>query len=103
MRREGLLAIAWVAAVAGCGARSARAPEPDAFVALSVEPPEATVRVDDRVVGSGATVRGRWIAVHHGAHRLAVNAPGFDRHEQDLELAPGRHTIVVRLLTTPER
>jgi len=91
------------AAFAGCNARSARAPEPDAFVALVVEPPEATVRVDDRVIGSGATVRGRWIAVHHGAHRLAVSAPGYDVHEEDLDLAPGRREIAVRLAVTPER
>ncbi len=92
-----------MSSLAGCSAKTARAPEPDAFVALAIEPPEATVRFDDRVIGSGATVRGRLVAVPHGAHRLAVNAPGYDRFEEDLELAPGRRTLTVRLTTTPER
>jgi hypothetical protein len=61
------------------------------------------VRFDDRVIGSGATVRGRWVAVSHGKHRLAVNAPGFDRHEEDLDLGAERREIVVRLAVTPER
>jgi hypothetical protein len=89
--------------VAGCAARTPARPAPDALLALAVEPPDATVRVDDRVIGSGRSVAGRWVAVAHGVHRVAVNAPGFDRYEEEVDLAPGRHERVVRLVPTPER
>lgn len=103
--RTAIAALVAFAAVcsSACVARNPAAPPPDAFVSLVVEPPDATVRFDDRVIGSGATVRGRWVAVARGAHRLAVNAPGFDRHEEDLELAAGRRVVQVHLERTPER
>jgi hypothetical protein len=88
---------------AGCAARAPSRPPLDALLSLTVEPPDATVRVDDRVIGSGRSIAGRWVAVAHGAHRVAVNAPGFDRFEEDIDLAPGRHERTVRLDPTPER
>jgi hypothetical protein len=98
-----ILLLSFVVAALGCAAKTPSRPTPDAFLLLRVEPPDATVRVDDRVVGSGRTVAGRWIAVAHGPHRIAVNAPGYDVFEADVELAPGRHERAVSLDVTPER
>jgi hypothetical protein len=101
MSRSLALCLVW--ALSGCAARTPSRPAPDAFLLLRVEPPDATVRVDDRVIGSGRTVAGRWIAVAHGLHRVAVNAPGHDRFEEEVDLGPGRHERAVVLEPTPER
>jgi hypothetical protein len=101
MVRLALLAV--VLSAAACTAKVPAPPAPDAFLLLHVQPDDATVRVDDRVIGSARTIRSRWVAVSHGRHRLAVNAPGFDPLEEDVELAPGRHERTLELAPTPER
>ena len=96
-------AIVGALAAAGCAPQAPSRPSPDAFLALHIEPLDATVRVDDRVVGSGRSVAGRFVAVVRGVHRVAVNAPGFDRFEEEFDLPPGRHERTIRLAVTPER
>jgi hypothetical protein len=86
-----------------CTPRTPTKPVVDAFLSLAVDPPETTVRLDDRVLGSARILAGRWVAVPHGVHRLSLTAPGFDRYDEEIDLAPGRHERRVQLVMAPER
>ncbi|HJL20180.1 MAG TPA: trypsin-like peptidase domain-containing protein, partial [Sandaracinaceae bacterium LLY-WYZ-13_1] len=54
---------------------------------LRVEPPEATVRIDDVSMPGDGARRRYWLAP--GAHRLRVGAPGFEASDHELELGAG--------------
>ena len=96
-------AIVLATLVAGCARAPSAVSAPRAFLQLAVTPVDATIRLDDRVIGSARTLHGRWISVPPGAHRLAVSAFGHDRHEEGVELAAGKMVRTIVLPAAPER
>lgn len=97
LQRLPRLVRAWVAtaAMAHAGA-CATVPRhgPSAPFAVYGQPPDATVWIDDRRMGTVAelTLSPRRIAA--GFHRVEVRSPGFESHLQELEVKPDVPQIV---------
>ena len=103
MKSRCIAALLAAALVPACTPRVPSKPIADAYLRLSVRPADATVSLDDRVLGSARVLEGRWIAVPHGVHRLSLTSAGFDRHDEDLNVAAGRQELTVQLNEIPER
>jgi hypothetical protein len=103
MMRRTFIALVVGGLLGACTPRTPTKPVVDAYLSLAIEPPETTVRLDDRVLGSARVLAGRWVAVPHGVHRLSLTAPGFDRYDEEIDLAPGRHARRLDLVAAPER
>ena len=70
----GVTRLAAVLVLAGCGA----AAQPTASLRLrGGAPPDATVTVDDQLLGSLALVSKRGVALPAGRHRVTVEKPGY--------------------------
>lgn len=87
--------LAWVVtlwlAVAGC----AHTLEPGQ-VAVRVESnvPDATVYIDDLMVGRAADWKTEGHTVHAGFHRIEIRAPGYYSFFQEIDLPAGAHAVV---------
>jgi hypothetical protein len=74
MKRAGL---ALVLALAACGGGGAEPPARTVSLQMRGTPPDATVTIDDRIVGSLALVSARGVALPPGQHRISVEARGY--------------------------
>jgi hypothetical protein len=82
------------AGAAAPAAPAPRATEQPAELNVREQSEQASIYVDDELVGSG-TFRGK---VSPGRHRLRVTHPGFQSYESLIELGPGQvHTETVSL------
>jgi len=69
---------------------------------IACDRPEALIFVDDRHVGSVASLKGRALALHPGARRIEVRSDGFFAFYRDVTLARGSHErLVVKLRRVP--
>ena len=62
-------------------------------VAFRVRPPGAMILVDDQIAGPALKfnggLRGGWLNLPPGRHRISVRAPGHRRHDLIVEVMPG--------------
>lgn len=99
------LALAALAALAfgatGCGGGGAQA-ERTVPLRLSGGPADATVTVDDQIVGSLALVAARGVALPPGKHRITVEARGFLPFDKMVEAEAGPVRLDVSLVPVPD-
>jgi hypothetical protein len=86
--------------LAGCAATQLPRSRPAELRTL-VEPPTASVQIDERFVGAARVLAMRPASVKPGKHRLTVEAPGYFPHDAELELAPGVTTVNLKLRPVP--
>jgi hypothetical protein len=65
-------------------------------------PPQATVTVDDQIVGSLEIVAARGVALPPGPHRISVEAPGFLPWDKIVEAKDAPVKLEVRLEPIPD-
>lgn len=82
------------------------APKAPETVSMRVRggPPNATVTIDDRFVGTLAVVAARGVALPVGHHHVTVEAAGFFPWDKAVEAAPGQGPLRldVTLLPIPD-
>jgi hypothetical protein len=84
---------------AACGhAASGRA----VSVRMAGGPPEATVTIDDVIVGRLDVVQARGVAVSPGKHRISVEAEGYLPWDKIVEAADAPLRLDVRLVKVPD-
>ncbi len=66
-----------------------------------VEPPTASVHIDEHFAGAARVLAMRPEPVKPGKHRITVEAPGYFPHDAELELAPGVTTVNLKLRAVP--
>ena len=94
VRRAALLAFT----LGGCAA-----PVRSGVLVLRVDPADARVLLDDRVIGSGAQLSGRPLKINAGHRRLEIAADGRYAARRDVDLPPGgRVELDVTLRTVPD-
>jgi hypothetical protein len=73
---------------------------------LHGHPPDATVTIDDELVGSLALVTARGVALRPGTHQVTVQAPGYFPWDHlvvtDTRTAGKRIELDVELIKVPE-
>jgi hypothetical protein len=85
-----LLAALWLAA-AGC----AHTLEPgEVGIRVQCNVPDATLYIDDLMVGRAADWSGEGHQIHGGFHRIEVRAPGYYSFFQEIDLPAGAHALV---------
>jgi hypothetical protein len=93
------------AALVGCPGPS---PLPPSTVSLRVRgtPADATVIVDDQVLGSLEYVAARGVALPPGVHHVTVQSPGFFPADREVEAKlterPAPIDVVVQLVPVPD-
>jgi hypothetical protein len=60
-----------------CGGGGVEPPARTVSLRLRGTPPDATVTIDDRIVGSLALVSARGVALPPGQHRISIEARGY--------------------------
>ena len=91
---------ALLALMSGCG--GAQHPKgPPATLRTVVEPPTATVYVDERFVGAARVLDRNPAALSPGAHRVTIEAPGYFPHDLEVMLAPGVTRVDAKLRRVP--
>jgi len=83
--RLGTLAAALLAIACGPGGEGART----VSLRMGGGPQDATVTIDEQIVGSLALVAARGVALPPGAHRVSVEAPGFLPWDRVVEAKDG--------------
>jgi len=84
---------------AGKGLAEVLLGRPWASLAVTPEPPSASVLVDGRPPGTG---RSRFDDLEPGSHEVRVSAPGYREEVRSVELAAGTETIVAIVLEALE-
>jgi hypothetical protein len=56
--------------------------------------PDATLYIDDLMVGRAADWKAEGHQIRSGFHRIEVRAPGYYSFFQEIELPAGAHTVV---------
>lgn len=72
-----------------------------AYVTIKVDPPTATVTVDDEELPPGALASP--VPLGPGPHRIAARAEGYTRAEQSVSVASGEKDRKVSLSLTPDK
>jgi hypothetical protein len=89
--------------VAACGGPPPLTP---ATVSLRMRggPADATVTIDDKVLGPLSYVGTRGVALPPGAHRVSVTAPGYFPHDMEVVAKEGSGPIAldVKLVPVPD-
>ena len=85
-----LFAVLWLA-LAGC----AHTLEPGQVgVRVDCNVADATVYIDDLMVGRAADWKSEGHSVRSGFHRIEIRAPGYYSFFQEVDLPPGAHAVV---------
>jgi hypothetical protein len=63
--------------------------------------PDASVTIDDELVGTLALVQKRGVALPHGPHRITVEKPGFFPVDRLVEARPGQEPIHLEVALEP--
>lgn len=106
-RAFSFVALAALVLAAACGAPATPS---SATVSLRMRgtPAEATVTIDDQIVGQLDYVAARGVALPPGAHHISVKAPGYFPLDREVEakLAGGSTAapidVVVKLVPVPD-
>jgi len=64
-------------------------------------PQDATVIVDDQVLGALAYVQARGVALPYGVHRITVEAPGYFPWDKEVEAKKGAPPIRLDVSLVP--
>jgi hypothetical protein len=83
-----------------CGGAQ-RPKAPAAELRAIVEPPVATVQVDEKFVGAARVLAQRPAQLKPGKHRVTVDAAGYFPHDVELDLPPGVTTLELKLRPIP--
>ncbi|MEO6573953.1 MAG: PEGA domain-containing protein, partial [Polyangiaceae bacterium] len=75
--RSQLAALGMVMVLGACGGGAAQASGRTVSLRLRGSPPNATVTVDDQIVGSLQIVMARGVALPPGPHRVSVESAGY--------------------------
>ena len=92
-----LVAIALVLAACGPGAQARTV-----SVRMRGSPPDATVTIDDRIVGRLDVVSARGVAVPPGKHRVSVERDGFFPWDKIVEAEGAPLVLDVQLQRVPD-
>lgn len=93
MRATRLLWAGWLAIGAvGCASST---PSTTSLRMGGGGPPDATVTIDERYLGSLAIVRRRGVALPPGRHRITVERSGFFPYDQIVEVKEGDQPLTV--------
>jgi hypothetical protein len=98
-----VVAVALVATA--CEVGLPHAARPTASLHMHGTPPDATVTIDEEMVGSLAVVAVRGVALPEGTHQVTVQAPGYFPWDKLVESRPGqdkRIELAVDLVRVPE-
>jgi PEGA domain len=81
----------------------APAPIPPTTVSLRMtgSPPDATVTIDDQILGALAFVQARGVALPPGKHRVTVQAQGFFPWDKEVEAKEGSPPIRLDVALVP--
>lgn len=98
--RAGVAAVFVLASAPTLPACAPRAPE---TVSMRVRggPPNATVTIDDRFVGTLAVVAARGVALPVGQHHVTVEAAGFFPWDEAIEAVAGQGPVRLDVTLTP--
>ncbi len=101
--RASLAVAAACLATAGC-AFEPRAPEPARTVSLRVTgtPPDATVTIDDILVGPLNVVAARGVALPVGLHHMSVEASGYLPWDKELDARDAPVKVDAQLQKVPD-
>jgi hypothetical protein len=89
--RRLLMGMALSLLVAGC----AHTLEPGSVgVRVESNVPDATVYIDDLMVGRAADWKAEGHQIRSGFHRIEVRAPGYYSFFQEIELPAGAHAVI---------
>jgi PEGA domain len=79
------------------------APIPKTTVSLRMRgtPPDATVTIDDQILGALAYVEARGVALPPGKHRVTVQAQGFFPWDREVEAKEGDLPIRLDVALVP--
>ena len=88
--------------LAACGGGGAQEGARTVSFRLRGSPPDATVTVDDRIVGSLRIVAARGIALPKGAHRVTVEAAGYFPWDKIIVAADRPVVLAVELSPIPD-
>jgi hypothetical protein len=91
---------AWIfVALVAC---SPAAPAKTVSLRMKGAPPQATVTVDDQIVGSLEVVAARGVALPPGRHRISVEAPGYLPWDKLIEATETPMRLDVQLVPIPD-
>ena len=79
------------------------APLPPTTVSLRMSgtPPDATVTIDDQILGALGYVQARGVALPPGVHHVTVQAPGFFPWDKEVEARQGGAPIRLDVALVP--
>jgi hypothetical protein len=85
-----------------CGGGGGGAAERTVSLRLTGTPPDATVTVDDQIVGSLAMVAAHGVALPPGKHRITVEARGYLPWDRMVEAEAAPLKLDVGLMPVPD-
>ena len=100
MRTLALAAL--LVAGAACGGAGAGAPGKTVSFRLRGSPPDATVTVDDQIVGSLRIVMARGVALPPGPHRVSVESAGYLPWDKIVVATDRPVVVAVDLVPVPD-
>jgi hypothetical protein len=96
------LVVVAASALAGCPPPGTPPARPLGGLAVACEPDDAQLFVDDRFVGSVASLRQRSLQLPEGLHRIELRRDGFFPHFAEVTTVKGvRQKLEVRLRKEP--
>ena len=101
MRALGLAAVAVTLACSACGG-PAMAPARSVSLRMRGGPPQATVTIDDVMVGPLNVVTARGIAVRPGSHRISIEALGYLPWDKIVDAKDAPVVLEVSLVPVPD-
>jgi hypothetical protein len=88
------VAVAVVLAMAGAGCATVPRRGPSAPFQAIGNVPDATVWIDDRMMGTVVELTRAPRRIAAGFHRVEIRSPGFESHFQELDVRPDAPQIV---------
>ncbi len=88
--------------VSACGGAAAEVPGKTVSFRLRGSPPEATVTVDDQIVGSLRIVMARGVALPPGPHRVSVESAGYLPWDKIVVATDRPVAVIVDLVPVPD-
>jgi PEGA domain len=98
-------ALTLLVVLSGCEVGLPHAARPTMSFRVHGAPPDATVTIDEEMVGSLAVVAARGVALPEGTHQVTVQAPGYfpwDRLVESKSAESKRTDLAVDLVRVPE-
>jgi hypothetical protein len=94
--------VLFFAAAAGLACEPAKEPtQPTVSLRVRGQPSDATVIVDDELLGSLEFVAAHGVALPPGIHHVTISAQGYFPWDREIEAKPGSAPIALEIALTP--